>query len=168
MRPPHDGVHTQSPVDEQVFPVEQVPHEPPQPSLPHALPVQSGVQVPPGVHWPAALQFSLGWHAPQSPPQPSLPHARPLHEGVHVELASVVRYVSRSVVSHSGSVRPGGIVLSTSARVRMRLLQRRTSASVSKSTPSVAPARATPVTFTEWHERQRVRITPGPSLTAHT
>ena len=35
----------------------------------------------------------------------------------------------------------------------MRSLQRRTSASVSKSTPSVAPARAAPVTFTEWQLR---------------
>ena len=50
----------------------------------------------------------------------------------------------------------------------MRSLQRRTSASVSKSTPTVAPPRAPPVTFTEWHDRQRVLITPGPSETAQS
>lgn len=147
--PEQEGVQTQAPAVEQVVPVPHVPHEPVQPSLPQAFPVQSGVQLAPGEHWPEALQFSLGRQAPHSPPQPSPPHARPAQEGVQLELASVVNQVSRIVVSHDASGAPGGIVLFVTVRLRMRSLHLRTSASVSKSTPSVAPARSGPVRLTE-------------------
>ena len=146
--PEQAGVHTQAPAAEQVVAVPHVPQEPVQPSLPHALPVQSGVQVVPGEHWPAALQFSLGPQAPHSPPHPSPPQARPAQEGVQVELANEVSQVRRCVSSQEASGAPGGIVLSI-MRVRMRSLHLRTSASLSKSTPTVAPARSRAVRLTE-------------------
>lgn len=156
-------MQTQAPAVEQVVPAPQVPQEPVHPSLPQALPVQSGVQLVAGTHWPEASQFSVPLQAPHWPPQPSFPHTRPPQEGVQLELASAVRYPSRSVTSQEGRGAPMGIVLSTRVRVRMRSLQRRTSASVSKSTPTVAPPRAVGARLTEWQERQRVLSTPGPS-----
>ncbi len=62
-------------------PAPQVPQVPPQPSLPHARPLQLGVQeveqVPADVHVLPLAQV------PQVPPQPSLPHDFPLQLGVH-------------------------------------------------------------------------------------
>ncbi len=162
VRPLQAGVHTQAPAVEQLVPVPQVPQAPPQPSSPQALPVQLGEQLALGSHCPAAVQFSLGAHIPHTPPQLSLPHARPLHEGVQAEVESAVRWLCSKVSSQPGSTGAGGIVLSAT-RARMRSLHLRTSASVSKSTPTVAPPRAPPVTFTEWQDRQRVEMTPGPS-----
>ena len=67
----------------QVWPEEQAPQEPPQPSLPQDLPEQLGVQV--DVHWPAALQVWPDEQLPQEPPQPSLPQDLPEQLGVHAE-----------------------------------------------------------------------------------
>ncbi len=65
----------------QVWPLPQVPHEPPQPSSPQVLPAQFGVQ--PWVwHWPAEVQVWPLGQVPQVPPQPSLPHCLPLQFGV--------------------------------------------------------------------------------------
>ena len=47
---------THWPVELQVSPDGQVPQLPPQPSLPHCLPVQFGVQF--ATHWPLELQLS--------------------------------------------------------------------------------------------------------------
>jgi len=52
----------------------QEPHTPPQPSGPHCLPAQLGVQ--PAMHAPF-WQTLLPIHWPQLPPQPSLPHCLP-------------------------------------------------------------------------------------------
>jgi hypothetical protein len=55
-------------------PVLHVPHEPPQPSPPHARPSHEGVQV--AAHVPLfVLHVSPFLQLPQVPPQPSLPQA---------------------------------------------------------------------------------------------
>ena len=66
----------------QVDPAPQVPHTPPQPSAPQALPSHSGVQL--AVQWPVSSQYGVDpEHVPQDPPQPSLPQVRFPHDGVH-------------------------------------------------------------------------------------
>jgi hypothetical protein len=62
-----------------------VPQLPPQPSEPHILPLQLGVQT----HCPLALQVWPVPQVPQLPPQPSVPHTLPLQLGtqVHCPLA---------------------------------------------------------------------------------
>lgn len=68
----------------QLCPAAQLPHAPPQPSVPQTLPIQIGVQV--ETHVPTALQVLPAVQAPQEPPQASLPHCLPLHAGVHDEM----------------------------------------------------------------------------------
>ncbi len=51
------------------------PHDPPQPSEPHARPPQLGVH--PATHCPIALHVWPIAHVPHEPPQRSEPHARP-------------------------------------------------------------------------------------------
>ena len=63
-------------------PLPQVPHDPTQPSSPHCLFVQDGVQVDGSWQWPVPLHFIGGWHAPQTPLHPSSPHSLPVHTGV--------------------------------------------------------------------------------------
>lgn len=58
------------------MPDAHVPHEPPQPSSPHDLPAQLGLQA----HCPAAVHVPWS-HSPHDPPQPSGPQARPAHAG---------------------------------------------------------------------------------------
>src|SRR5262249_55176911 len=71
-RPVQSGVHvTHCPDALQVYPNEQVPHEPPQPSDPQLRPLQSGVhttqlqftQLPPVQALPSSLQRSSGQEA---------------------------------------------------------------------------------------------------------
>ena len=60
----------------------QLPHWPPHPSSPHALPPQLGLQgsVPLPTHWnPAPHVWSAG-QVPHETPQPLSPHCLPLHE----------------------------------------------------------------------------------------
>ena len=72
----------------QTSPAPHVPHDPPQPSSPHARPAQFGTHV--SVPDPVidahtySLQIVPGWHEPQTPPQPSGPHCRPSQMGSHV------------------------------------------------------------------------------------
>jgi hypothetical protein len=73
-------VHWHSPLLH--VPTLHVPHEPPQPSLPHASPVHEGVHV--AAHVPLfVLQVAPVAHVPHEPPQPSPPHARPAQLGSH-------------------------------------------------------------------------------------
>lgn len=65
-----EGMHML--VEEQAVPTGQLPQLPPQPSLPHCLPVQLGTQV--GWQRPDALHEVPAGQLPQLPPQPSLPH----------------------------------------------------------------------------------------------
>jgi hypothetical protein len=69
-------VHWHWPATQTPLPV-QDPQVPPQPSLPHTLPAQLGVQQSP------ALQTSPPAQVPQVPPQPSLPHVLPVQLGTH-------------------------------------------------------------------------------------
>lgn len=63
----------------------QVPHTPPQPSLPHNLPEHCLVQVPVPVHAvPSVLQVWPAAQVPQVPEQPSLPQTFPVHFLVQV------------------------------------------------------------------------------------
>ena len=55
------------------------PHDPPQPSPPHCLSSQFGVQA----HSPSSLHAASPGHVPHDPPQPSLPHCLPSQSGVH-------------------------------------------------------------------------------------
>lgn len=58
----------------QVLPLGQLPHDPPQPSGPHSLPLHCGAQT--------QVPLEQAWVAeqlPQEPPQPSGPHCLPLH-----------------------------------------------------------------------------------------
>jgi len=75
-------------------PSEQEPHEPPQPSDPHALPWHDGVHsaslsatTSPWVygltHKPSPEQMSWAGQVPHSPLQPSDPHCFPSQLGVH-------------------------------------------------------------------------------------
>ena len=66
------------PVPEQMSPVAQVPHEPPQPSVPHVFPAQSGVHAAPQV---PLTHRSVRKQRPQTPPQPSEPHVFPAQSG---------------------------------------------------------------------------------------
>ena len=63
---------------------------PPQPSPPHALPTQVGVQPLGVVHWPAWVQLRPVGHVPQLPPQPSDPHVLPLQLGTHTDVVAHV------------------------------------------------------------------------------
>jgi hypothetical protein len=63
----------------QVWVLAQVPQVPPQPSLPHVLPLQLGVQP----HWPVWPQACPDGQLPQVPPQPSGPQTRPAQLGAH-------------------------------------------------------------------------------------
>jgi hypothetical protein len=69
----------QVPFDEQVSPAGHVPHDPPQPSLPHIFPAQLAVQ--PVVQAPDVEHVSPVGQLPHVPPHPSGPHSRPLHTG---------------------------------------------------------------------------------------
>ncbi len=60
------------------------PQVPPQPSSPHALPEQAGVQEPPA-HCPELVHEPPASQVPQLPPQPSSPQALPAQLGVHEE-----------------------------------------------------------------------------------
>jgi hypothetical protein len=75
-------VFRQLPDVEQVSPVEQVPHEPPQPSAPQVLPLQLGeqgvTQVPASPHTSFPRQYP-GLHVP---PQPSGPQVLPMQFGM--------------------------------------------------------------------------------------
>lgn len=192
-RPAQLGWHTQVLLAVHVVGAEQVPHVPPHPSGPQALPVQFGrqrhcplelhtsapeqvPQVPPqpsgpqvrpahcGTHrqTPASVHEVPLLHVPQLPPQPSLPHCLPSHDGVH-PCINETRYASSFVASHATSGPLTGIVWSTSARWRMRGAYRSASPSVSKSTPTGAPARAAPVTVDAWHAPHRASRTARPS-----
>jgi hypothetical protein len=55
----------------------QVPHWAPQPSSPHVLPAQLGVQE----HLPSAPQVWGAVQVPHWPPQPSGPQVLPVHWG---------------------------------------------------------------------------------------
>jgi hypothetical protein len=57
----------------------QVPHEPPQPSGPHILPLQSGTHT----HAPAEPQLLGAAQVPHEPPHPSGPHVFPVQVGMH-------------------------------------------------------------------------------------
>jgi len=59
----------------------QAPHEPPQPSAPHSLPAQSGVQ-----HWKEASHTAGAVQLPQLPPQPSAPHSLPAQAGTQAQV----------------------------------------------------------------------------------
>ena len=72
----------QVPSAEQVWPDGQEPHDPPQPSEPHCLPVHCGTQ--PCWHWPSAEQVWPDGQVPHEPEQPSGPHCLPVHCGVQV------------------------------------------------------------------------------------
>ena len=63
------------------MPVAQVPHEPPQPSLPHRFVPQLGVQ--PATHCPFWHEVPVP-HVPQVPPQPLLPQTFVPQVGVQV------------------------------------------------------------------------------------
>ncbi len=74
--------------------VTQLPQEPLQPSLPHPLFTQLGVQGPPSggmyppsggieTHWPVVWLQVPVVQVPHTPPQPSGPHERPVHCLVH-------------------------------------------------------------------------------------
>jgi hypothetical protein len=58
----------------------QLPHEPPQLSSPHALPVQLGTHA--STQLPA-LHDRPSPQLPHDPPHPSAPHSRPWQSGVH-------------------------------------------------------------------------------------
>jgi hypothetical protein len=84
---------THSPAALQERPAAQVPHTPPQPSAPQALPMQSGAHA--ASHTPAGPQEYPAAHVPQAPPHPSSPHALPAHSGVQTRLqpAAIIRMV---------------------------------------------------------------------------
>jgi hypothetical protein len=85
----HVGWQMHVPDDEShMLPVEQLPHEPPQPSSPQALPLQIGVQE----HQPLASQVFPVAQLPQEPPHPSGPQTFPVQLGTHLHwpLASQV------------------------------------------------------------------------------
>src|SRR5437660_1164039 len=66
----------------QVWPLGHEPHDPPQPSAPHCLPVHAGTQ--PFWHWPLLSQVSPLGQVPHDPEQPSEPHCLPVHCGTQV------------------------------------------------------------------------------------
>ena len=79
-------VGMQSCVNAQLESAPHVPHEPPQPSSPQFLPLQSGVHA--AVHRPSAAQNgALTPQVPHEPPQPSSPHCLPAHLGAQPHLA---------------------------------------------------------------------------------
>jgi hypothetical protein len=71
------------------WPLGQVPHEPPQPSGPHTMPVQS--EQPLATHWPCGLHVCVDGHEPHEPPQPSGPQLLPEHVGVHARQAPLAQ-----------------------------------------------------------------------------
>src|SRR5512140_2840288 len=78
----HCAVPWHWPVSLQVCPAAHDPHDPPQPSGPHCLPVHEGTQLVP--HWPLASQVWPVAQVPHEPEQPSEPHCLPVHEGTQV------------------------------------------------------------------------------------
>jgi hypothetical protein len=115
------------------------------------------------VHWPAvAAQVKPPSQLPQVPPQPSSPQTRPVQLGWQAMPVTWSRYWLSTPCSQSESGAPGAIVLSTSARWRMRVAHRCTSATVSKFTPSGAPWRAPPASVALWHVAQRCASTSAP------
>ena len=78
-------IHAKPPPQVAVGPHE--PQLPPQPSSPHSLPVQLGVQgAPQTLTKPEPPQVAGGVHSPQLPPQPSPPHCLPVQSGVQPPL----------------------------------------------------------------------------------
>jgi hypothetical protein len=66
----------------QVFTGVHVPHDPPQPSGPHVLPLQSGTHT----QAPDPSQVLGAVHVPHEPPQPSGPHTLPAQSGLHTQV----------------------------------------------------------------------------------
>jgi hypothetical protein len=79
------GSSWQVPLTTHVYVGGQVPHDPPQPSSPHTIEPQKGVQVP---HCPWESQGRPPGQVPQDPPHPSSPQTRPVHEGTHDDPSS--------------------------------------------------------------------------------
>lgn len=92
------GAQTQVPLESShVVPEPQVPQLPPQPSLPHWRPVQSGTHT----QLPEPLQVVPVAHVPQVLPQPSGPHWRPEQLGVHAQAPAEVHAVPDGHVPHT-------------------------------------------------------------------
>lgn len=82
------------PLESQVWPVGQVPQEPPHPSGPQDLPLQLGAQE--VLHFPLESQLRPVGQVPQDPPQPSEPQDLPLQfrvqdDVLHLPLESQLR-----------------------------------------------------------------------------